>query len=75
VGQGLVLTIVGVAVGIGAAAMATRAIASLLFAVEPYDLVTYAGVVTLLLCIALVACYAPAFRAARIDPAITLRAD
>jgi len=37
--------------------------------------VTYAGVVALLLVVAFVACYAPAFRAARIDPAITLRAD
>ncbi|HEX7236406.1 MAG TPA: FtsX-like permease family protein, partial [Gammaproteobacteria bacterium] len=75
VGQGLTLTMIGVAVGVGVAASSTRAIASLLFGIEPFDLVTYAGVVALLLGVAFVACYAPAFRAARIDPAITLRAD
>jgi putative ABC transport system permease protein len=75
VGQGLALTIIGVVIGVGVAASSTRAIASLLFGIEPFDLVTYAGVVVLLLGIAFIACYAPAFRAARIDPAITLRAD
>ena len=75
VGQGLTLTIIGVAIGIGVAAGSTRAIASLLFGIEPFDLVTYAGVVALLLGVAFIACYAPAFRAARIDPAVTLRAD
>ena len=75
VGQGLTLTIIGVAIGVGVAASSTRAIASLLFGIEPFDLVTYAGVVALLLAVAFVACYAPAFRAARIDPANTLRAD
>jgi len=75
VGQGLTLTIIGVAIGVGVAASSTRAIASLLFGIEPFDLVTYAGVVALLLGVAFVACYAPAFRAARIDPADTLRAN
>ena len=75
VGQGLMLTIVGVAIGVGVAASSTKAIESLLFGIEPFDLVTYAGVVALLLGVAFVACYAPAFRAARIDPAITLRAE
>jgi putative ABC transport system permease protein len=71
----LTLTVIGVAVGIGVAASSTRAIASLLFGIEPFDLVAYGGVVALLLAITFIACYAPAFRAARIDPAITLRAD
>jgi predicted permease len=75
VGQGLTLTVIGVAVGIGVAASSTRAIASLLFGIEPFDLVAYGGVVALLLAITFIACYAPAFRAARIDPAITLRAE
>jgi putative ABC transport system permease protein len=75
VGQGLTLAFVGVAIGVGAATIATRAIASLLFGIAEFDLVTYAGVTALLFTVALVACYAPAFRAARIDPAITLRAD
>ena len=75
VGQGLGLTAVGIAVGVLAAVGATQAIASLLFGIAPFDLVTYAGVVALLVAVAFVACYAPAIRAARIDPAITLRAD
>jgi putative ABC transport system permease protein len=75
VGQGLGLTAIGIVLGVLAATGATQAIASLLFGVEPFDVVTYAGVVALLLGVAFVACYAPAFRAARIDPAVTLRAD
>jgi len=75
VGQGLALTAVGVAIGVGAAVGATRAIASLLFGIEPFDLVTYGGVAALLLIVAFVACYAPASRAARIDPLEALRHD
>ena len=75
VGQGLGLTAIGIALGVLAAAGATQAITSLLFGTEPFDPVTYVGVVALLLGVAFVACYAPAARAARVDPAITLRAD
>jgi putative ABC transport system permease protein len=73
--QGLGLTAIGIVLGVLAAAGATQAITSLLFGIEPFDLVTYVGVVALLLGVAFVACYAPAARAARVDPAITLRAD
>ena len=73
VGQGLALTAVGIAIGVAAAAGATQAIASLLFGIEPFDPVTYGGVVALLLAVAFVACYAPASRAARIDPLEALR--
>jgi putative ABC transport system permease protein len=75
VSQGLVLAAIGIVVGIAGAAGSTQGIASLLFGVERFDPVTYVGVVALLLGVAFVACYAPAFRAARIDPAVTLRAD
>jgi putative ABC transport system permease protein len=75
VGQGLGLTAIGIVLGVLAAAGATQAIASLLFGIEPFDPATYLGVVALLLGVAFVACYAPAARAARVDPAITLRAD
>jgi putative ABC transport system permease protein len=75
VGQGLVLTAIGIALGALAAAGATQTIASLLFGVEPFDPATYAGVVALWVAVAFIACYAPASRAARVDPAITLRAD
>jgi predicted permease len=73
VGQGLALTAVGVAIGVGAAVGATRAIASMLFGIEAFDFLTYGAVTALLLVVAFVACYAPAFRAAHTDPAITLR--
>ena len=75
VGNGLALTTIGVALGAGAAIGATRAITSLLFGIEPFDLVTYGGVAALLLSVAFVACYAPAFRAARIAPTEALRHD
>lgn len=75
VSQGLVLAAIGIAVGGGAAIAATRALASLLFGVGPFDALTYAAVAALLLGVSFLACYAPAFRAARVDPALTLRAE
>jgi len=75
VGQGLGLTTVGIVLGVLGAAGATQLIASLLFGIAPFDPVTYGGVVVLLLGVAFVACYAPAARAARADPAVTLRAE
>jgi putative ABC transport system permease protein len=73
--QGLILTGTGVVVGIAAAAGATQAIASLLFGIEPFDPLTYIGVAAILLAASLVACYAPAFRAARVDPVVALRSE
>jgi hypothetical protein len=74
--QGLTLTIVGAVIGIGAAVGSTRAIATLLFGIQPFDLVTYAGVVALLLAVAFIACYAPAFRArASIPPSPCARTE
>jgi ABC-type antimicrobial peptide transport system permease subunit len=74
-GQGLILAAIGLVIGLAATVGATQGIASLLFGVEPFDPITYVGVAALLLAVAFIASYAPAFRAARIDPAITLRAD
>ena len=73
--QGLILTGAGIVVGIAAAAGATQAIASLLFGIEPFDPLTYVGVAAMLLAVSLVACYAPAFRAARVDPVVALRSE
>ena len=75
VGEGLALTAIGAALGVGAAAIATRAIATLLFALSPLDPTTYASVTALLALVSLSACSVPAARAARIDPAVTLRAE
>ena len=73
--QGMALTAVGVALGLMLAWAATRSLASLLFELPALDPVTYGGVVALLLGVSALACWGPAWRAARLDPAITLRAE
>jgi putative ABC transport system permease protein len=73
--EGMALTSLGVVIGLGAAAAASRAIGTLLFGVSPVDPATYAGVVALLLTVSAIACTAPAWRAARVDPSVTLRAE
>ncbi len=73
--QGMVLTAVGVAVGLVLAWAASRSLAALLFELPALDPVTYASVVVLLLGVAALACSGPAWRAARLDPAVTLRAE
>lgn len=74
-GQGMVLTALGVSIGIAGAVAATRALVSLLFGISAVDPVTYAAVVALLLAVSVSACALPAWRAARVDPSITLRAE
>jgi predicted permease len=74
-GQGLALTIVGVAVGLGAAFLLTRVIASLLFGVGALDPLTYGAVAAVLLGVAALASYVPARRAARVDPLLAMRAE
>jgi putative ABC transport system permease protein len=73
--QGLRLTGLGVAIGLAGAFAATQAIAAMLFGVSAMDPVTYAGVIALLGAVSLIACGVPAWRASRLDPASTLRAD
>ena len=73
--QGMTLTVLGTAVGLVGAVAASQALVTLLFGVTRLDPVTYAGVVVLLMVVSGVACWVPAWRAARIDPAITLRAE
>jgi putative ABC transport system permease protein len=73
--EGMALAGVGVVIGLVGAAAASRAIATLLFGVSRLDPATYAGVVALLLGVSAIACSAPAWRAARIDPSVTLRAE
>lgn len=73
--QAMTLTGAGIVLGLLAAAAASRALVTLLFGVSRLDPVTYAGVIIVLAAIAAIACWAPAWRAARIDPAITLRAE
>jgi putative ABC transport system permease protein len=71
--QGILLTVVGVAVGVASALGLTRLMASLLFGVKPSDAVTYLGVSALLAAVALFASYIPARRATQVDPIKALR--
>jgi putative ABC transport system permease protein len=75
VGQGLVLTAIGMAIGLSAAFALSRLIAGLLYDVSAADPLTFAGVVGLMMFVALLACYFPARRATRIDPIVALRQD
>lgn len=72
-GRSLVVTSVGLAVGIAGAYAATRALRTLLFQVAPHDVATFIAMPAVLLAVALLATYVPARRAARVDPAVTPR--
>src|SRR5260370_34270942 len=71
-GQGMALALVGVGLGLFGALWLTRLLQELLFEVTPTGPVTYAGVATTLGLAALVACYVPARRAARVAPTVAL---
>lgn len=72
-GEGGVLLGIGLLVGAAAAFFAARVIRGLLYGVTPWDPATYAVVTVAMAAIGIVACWLPAVRAARIDPAITMR--
>jgi putative ABC transport system permease protein len=70
---GLTTTIVGLAIGIASAAALTRYLEDLLFRVPPMDALAFGGAAATLFVVALVACYLPARRAARVDPTTAMR--
>jgi putative ABC transport system permease protein len=73
--QGLRPALVGVAIGLTAAAFAVRILRSQLFGVTPADPVTFVVVPVLLLAVAVLACCLPAIRATRLDPTMALRSE
>jgi hypothetical protein len=73
--QGLAFTIAGLALGLLAAAGASRLLSGLLFGVTPYDTIAFAIAPVVLIVVALAACLVPAGRAAAVDPAEALRAE
>jgi putative ABC transport system permease protein len=71
--QAMMLAVVGIVIGLGAAFGLTRYLATLLFAVKPTDPPIFIAVPVLLAVVALLACYLPARRATRVDPVEALR--
>jgi putative ABC transport system permease protein len=72
---GMRLVLISIAIGLVGSLVVTRLIAGLLYEVRPADPVTFAGIGLLLTAVALLACYLPARRATRVDPALTLRSE
>ncbi|HVO81765.1 MAG TPA: ABC transporter permease [Terriglobales bacterium] len=73
--QGMTLTGMGLVIGLSGAILASQALVTLLFGISRLDPMTYAGVVALLAVVSIIACWVPAWRAAKVDPSITLRAE
>jgi hypothetical protein len=71
--ESLLIAVTGLVVGLAVSLALSRVLRGLLFGVPSTDVVTYAGVSTLLLVVALIASYGPARRATRIDPVVALR--
>ncbi|MFN2566664.1 MAG: ADOP family duplicated permease [Gemmatimonadaceae bacterium] len=74
-GQGVRLTLIGVAIGAAGALALSRVIATLLYGVKPTDPVTFLAVPAALAAVAVLASYAPARRAMKVDPLVAMRAE
>ena len=73
--HGMKLVVLGAVGGLVVSFILARYLATLLYEVSPADPLSFAGAAVLLALIALVACYAPAYRASRVDPLVALRIE
>jgi predicted permease len=74
-GQGTRMVLLGTALGLAGALASARLLSTMLYGVQPYDAVTFAGAAVVLVAVAVLASALPARRAVRLEPARTLRAE
>jgi len=72
-GQGMLMTVVGLVVGLAGAVFATRFLSSLLYGIQPRDPLVLGAAALVLGVVAMMACWVPARRAMRVDPMVALR--
>jgi putative ABC transport system permease protein len=75
IGQGMKLVACGVALGLAASFSLTRLMSNMLFGVSAVDPMTFGAITLLLMFVALLACWIPARRAAKVDPIVALRCE
>jgi len=73
--QGLMLTAIGVGIGLVGSYLATQSLVGLLFGIDPHDAATFASTAALFVATASLACYIPSRRATRVDPVVALRSE
>jgi ABC-type antimicrobial peptide transport system permease subunit len=73
--QGVMITAIGIALGLAGCLALTRVVESFLYGTSPTDPLTYGLLVTIVAAVGLAACYVPARRATRVDPLTALRAE
>jgi putative ABC transport system permease protein len=75
IGQGAILLVIGLAIGLGASFICARLFSSLLFGISATDPLTFLFTPVLLSLAAFLACYVPARRATKVDPLVALRSE